>query len=265
MRLGRYLVEGDFSDGSDEIRVRGLAWCDRFLSRLEELEQAEEFLELAKSLGDSPETPIAESFVLSQKGDKEAALHVLARIDSDKSRSAGLMIVAHHDCAEGTLQWMNFASYTAEDLNSDGKSVLLSYQLQLGHWDNAAQTVSTFSEIDFEETPILHHLVALTKLVAAVPPDFRAVVLTQVPFEAANFSLASDAVAVDMRRAAHGHFLNAAEAAKQVLSVGYPDYEFPTSNLKFSTYCSRMFLSICLASLILSIFEKLIICFHRSS
>ena len=216
LRFGKRLVEGDFSVGSDEVRVRGLAWCARFLSRSEELERAEEFLEVAKSLGDSPETKIAESFVFSQKGDKATALHILAGIDSDKSRSAGLMIVAHHNCTECALQWMNIASYTAEDLDSDGKNVLLSYQLQLGHSDNAAQTVSTFSEIDFEDTPILHHLVALTKLVATVPSDFRAVVLAQVPFEAANFSLASDAVAMDMRRAAHGHFLKAAEAAKQI-------------------------------------------------
>ena len=111
---------------------------------------------------------------------------------------------------------MNDAGYVVEDLDSDGKNFLLNCQFQLGHWDDAAQTVGTFSESDFEETPILHHLAALTKLVAPVPSDFRAVVLTQVPFEAADFRLASDAVAMDARRAAHRHFLDAVEAAKRL-------------------------------------------------
>ncbi len=214
--LGMLLFEGNLLGGSVELRGRGLAWCARLLSRSEELEKAEEFLEVARTLGDSPETNIAEAFILSQKGDKAAALQALASIDSDASRSAGLMIVAYHDGAEGALKWMNDAGYTVEDLDSDGKSFLLSHRLQLGYWDEAAQIVGAFSEIDFEETPILHHLAALTKLCAAIPADFRAVVLTQVPFEARGFPLASDAVAMDARRAAHEHFLDAVEAAKQL-------------------------------------------------
>jgi len=216
LRLGRRLTEGDLSGGSDEVRGRVLAWCARLLSPSEDLERAEEFLELARTLGDFSEAKIAEAFIISQKGDKAAALNALAGIDSDASRSAGLMIVAHHDGAEGALQWMTDAGYAAEDLDSDGKSFLLNYQFQLGHWDNAAQTAGTFSASDFEETPMLHHLAALTKLVAAVPSEFRDVVLTQVPFEAADFRLASDAVAMDARRAAHRHFLDGVEAAKQL-------------------------------------------------
>ena len=98
----------------------------------------------------------------------------------------------------------------------DGKFFFLNRQFQLAHWDDAAQTVSNFSETDFEETPVLHHLAALTNLITAVPPDFRCVVLDQVPFQAAGFSLASDAVAMDARRVAHRHFLYATEAALQL-------------------------------------------------
>ena len=216
LALGGRLAERELSGGSNEIRSRGLAWCARLLSRSDDLDKAEEFLEFAKTLGDSSEIQVAAAFVLSQQGDKAAALQVIAGIDSGASRSAGLMIVAHHGGAEGALQWMIDASYAAEDLDSDGKSILLNYQFQLGRWDDAALTVATFSDTDFEETPILHHLTALTKLVATVPPDFRTVVLTQVPFEAADFRLASDAVAMDARRAAHRHFLDGVESAKQL-------------------------------------------------
>lgn len=216
LRLGGRLAKGDLSGGSDEVRGRALAWCARLLSRSENLAGAEEFLEIAKTLVDFPEVKIAEAFIISQKGGKAAALNALADIDSDVSHSAGLMIVAHHEGAEGALSWMDDAGYTVGDMDSDGKSFLLSHQLQLGRWDEVKQTVGALSEADFDETPILHHLAALATLVPTVPQDFRAVVLTQVPFEAADFRLASDAVAMNARRAAHRHFLDAVEAAKQL-------------------------------------------------
>ena len=216
LRLGRRLTEGNLSGGSEVVRGRALAWCARLLAYTEHLEMAEKILELARTLGDFPEAKIAEAFILSQKNDKAGALKALADIDSDASRSAGLMIVAHHDGAAGALRWMNDAGYADEDLDADGKNILLQYQFQLGLWDNATKTAATFSARDFEETPILHSLAALTNLVTAVPVEFRNVVLTQVPFEVADFRLASNAIAMKARRAAHRHFLDGAEVARQL-------------------------------------------------
>ena len=216
LSLGRRLAEGNLSGGSDEMRGRGLAWCARILSPSDDLERAEGFLELAKTLGDSPEAKIAEAFVISQKGDKATALQTLAGVDSHASRSAGLMIVAHHDGAESALKWMTDAGRTADHLDSDGKSFLLTHQLQLGYWDHSAQTVGVLSETDFARTPLLYHLAALTTLAPAVPAEFRAVVVMQVPFEARGFPLASDSGAMDARRTAHKHFLDAVEVAKQL-------------------------------------------------
>ena len=216
LRLGRRLVDGDLSIGSDGARAHGLNWSARLLSRSEELECAEEFVEVAKSLGNFPETKIAESFILSQKGDKSAALQVLAGINSNISRSAGLMIVNHHDGAAGALYWMEDSGYTAKDLDSDGKLLLIDRQFQLQRWDNALEIASSLSETDFEETPALYFLTALSNLVMAVPTEFRKVVLVQVPFQAAGFRLASDPVAMDARRVAHGFFLKAKEVAERL-------------------------------------------------
>jgi len=216
LRLGKRLAEGDLSGGSDGVRGEALAWCARLLTRSDYVEQAAGFLDLAKTLGDFTATQIAEAFIVSQKGDKAAALNALADIDSDVARSAGLMIVAHHDTAERALSWMSDAGYTIVDLDSDGKRFLLTYQLRLGRWAEAAQTLGAFSEADFDKTPVLHHLAGLATLVRTIPGAFRAVVLTQVPFEAADFPLASDAVGMDARRAAHTHFLDAVEAAKEL-------------------------------------------------
>ena len=216
LALGERLSKRELSGGSDKIRGQGLAWCARLLSYSNALDKTKEFLEIARTLGDSPEIQIAEAFVLSQKGDKAAALQTLAAIDSGASRSAALVIVAHHDGAKGAVQWMHDARYQAGDLDADGKNLFLNYQLQLGHWDAAARTVSFFSKSDFEEAPILHHSAALAKLSIAVPADFRAVTLKQTPFDAANTPLASDAIAMDARRTAYRHFLNGVEAAKQL-------------------------------------------------
>lgn len=216
LRLGRRLAKGDLSSGSDEARGQALAWCVRFLSHSVELEQAKSFLELAKTLGDFPEVRIAEAFVFSQKGDRAAALEVLADIDSAASCSAGLMIVSHHDGAKGALSWIEAVGYTIENLDSDGRHFLLILQLNLGLWDKAVQTIRALSETDFKQAPILHHLAGLAELAPAIPGEFRSIILQGVPFQAADFRLASDADAMDARCTAYAHFLSATKIANQL-------------------------------------------------
>ena len=89
-------------------------------------------------------------------------------------KTAALMIVAHHDGAEGAIKWVADAGYTTTDLDSDGKRFLLANQLQLGQWSDAEQTVGALSGDDFSENPILYRLTALTTLISAVPFEIRA-------------------------------------------------------------------------------------------
>ena len=216
LSLGERIVEGDLSVGSGQVRSFGLAWCARVLSRSDNIDTAEEFLKRTKSYEGNTEVSIAKAFVLSQKGGKSSALQILAAIDSAESRSASLMVVAHHDGAEGALQWMTDTGYTTNNLNSDGKSSLLSFQLQQGLWNDAAQSVDNLTETDYEQTPVLHHLSALAILVSTVPPEFRSVLLSQVPFELGTFPLASDVGSMMKRREARVQFLSAAEAASHL-------------------------------------------------
>ena len=46
--------------------------------------------------------------------------------------------------------------------------------------------------------------------------EFRAIVLNQIPFEAASFPLASDEAAIEARRIAHRHFIDATQVALQL-------------------------------------------------
>ena len=216
LTLGRRIVEGELSDGTDAVKRRALAWCARLLSRTDELGKASEYLTLAKGLGTCPEIDIADAFVVSQNGDKGGALKTLAGIDSPASRSAALMIVAHHEGAEGSLDWLKDAAIEAADLNPEGKHFLLASQLKLEHWDTANDILMALTQHDFREAPILHHMAALTQLMTAVSVELRSVVLNHLPFAAAEFPLASDESAMDARREAQQHFADAAVAAHEL-------------------------------------------------
>lgn len=214
--LARRIVEGELAGGTDAIRSCALAWCARFLSRTEEQDKAEEYLTLAKSLGSCQEIEIANAFISSQKGDKNTALRALASIDASISRSAAFMVVAHHDGSQGAVDWLKTAGFAAADLDPDGKSVFLMHQLQLGQWEAAREALAALNDDDLREAPVLHHIKALTHLLSTVPTELRAIVLNQLPFEAASFPLASDAAALEARRVAHRHFIVAAQMAQQL-------------------------------------------------
>jgi hypothetical protein len=72
------------------------------------------------------------------------------------------------------------------------------------------------TEDDFREAPVLHHMVAIAYLLSAVPAELRAIVLNQIPFEAASFPLASNADAIFARRLAQQHFVEAGKVERQL-------------------------------------------------
>jgi hypothetical protein len=220
LSLGRRLVEGELSGGTDEVRSRALSWCARLLSATEELSTAEEYLNIAKSLSATSEVTIADAFITSKKGDKSIALQALASIDSLISRSAALMIIAHHEGAGGALEWLKKAGIEAATLDSDGKYFLLVWQLEVGSWNVARETLEALTAQDLEITPALLHMTAITYLLGTVPTELHAVVLKQVPFEAARFPLAGDIAALDARRTAQRHFVDAAGVARQLNCPG---------------------------------------------
>ena len=160
LALGIQLVDGDLSFGTDAAKCRALAWCARLLSRSNELDQAEEYLNLAMSLGNCADVGIADACITSQKGDKSAALNILADIDSPLSRSAAFMIVAHHEGTKGAVSWLKHAGFEAADLDPDGKFILLARQLELTHWETAREILRVLTDQDAEEAPVLHHMKA---------------------------------------------------------------------------------------------------------
>ena len=214
--LARKMVEGELSGGTYTVRSRALAWCVRFLSRAEELGKAEKYLKLAKELGTCQEIDIADAFISSQRGDKKAALSTLASLDSSLSRSAAFMIVAHHDGSQEAVDWLKSAGIDASDLDPEGRRFLLGCQLELANWEAAQDCLDLLTDDDLHDVPVLHHMAAITHLLKAVPNELRAVVFNQPPFDAKNFPLASDAVALEACRVARAHFVDASKIAREL-------------------------------------------------
>ena len=116
------------------------------------------------------------------------------------------MIVANHEGAEKAVDWLETAGVRATDLDSDGKLSLLTQQLKLTlRWEDAREVLGVLTDPDLDQTPALHHWMAITHLLSTVPVELRDDVRYQLPFRAADFPLDSDAVAIDTRRAAHRH------------------------------------------------------------
>ncbi|MDE2734741.1 MAG: HNH endonuclease [Gemmatimonadota bacterium] len=216
LTLARKLIEGELSGGTDSVRCQALAWCVRTLSRTEELDKAEKYLEYAKKLGTCQEIDMADAFISSQKGNRNAALSSLANIDSPMSRSAALIIVVNHDGPQEAIDWLNTVSIDATDLDPDGKRFLLGCQLELADWEAAQKSLDAVTDDDLRDAPVLHHMIAITHLLKAVPVELRAIVRDQPPFEAAAFPLDSGPAGIEARRLAHSIFIDAAEVARQL-------------------------------------------------
>ncbi len=214
--LVRRMVEGELSGGTDTVRSRALAWCVRFLSRAEELDKAEKYLKLAKELGTCQEIDIADAFILSQRGDKKAALSTLASLDSPPSRSAAFIIVVHHEGPQEAVSWLTAAGIDSMNLDPEGKRFLLGCHLELADSESAQSCLDLLTDDDLHDVPVLHHMAAITHLLQAVPNELRAAVLNQPPFDARNFPLASDAVALEARRVARAHFVDASKIAREL-------------------------------------------------
>ncbi|WP_341364181.1 HNH endonuclease signature motif containing protein [Thalassospira sp. SN3W] len=214
--LGRRLFEGELSGGSASVRSYALAWCSRLLALSEAFEVAEGYLALAKQLEVCIEIAIAEAFIASQKGDKEAALKILARINSSQARSAAFMVVKYHEGAAGAIAWLEKARIKLTAMDADGRFVLLISQLELAQWEAAEGTLGALTDQDFADVPAFHHIAAIICLLRVIPSECRSLVMNQLPLDASNFPLASDTLSMEVRKEALRRFLEAAKVERKL-------------------------------------------------
>jgi thioredoxin-like negative regulator of GroEL len=191
----------ELAGGSSEIRAKGLAWCARLMCQPETLDRAHELLEKSKGLAETSEAQLAEAFIVAVQ-DKDAALALLAPMNTPAARSAALRIVTNSEQVAGAIGWVERAGLTFDSFDAEGKFFHITNELTAGRWQEAADHASQVTIADTTETPVLDHVIGMACLMQAVPVELRPTVLSQIPFEVASFPLAADPEALAYRRRA---------------------------------------------------------------
>ncbi len=212
LTFAKKLAGGELSGGTSEVRSEALGWCVRLLSD-EHLEKAESYIEQAREIGTCPEVYIAAAFISSRKGDKAGAMRKLAAIDSPISRSAALMISEYHDGPQGAVDWLGAVGFDASTLDADGKRTLLACHFELANWEASRKLVDGLANEDFQNSPALYHLAAVTHLLTAVPDELRPTILYHPPFEGKYFPLVSDFEGLEARRVARRFLIDGSKVA----------------------------------------------------
>ena len=227
LAFAKKLVGGELSGGTNDVRSKALAWCVRLLSD-SQLDKAGLYLVQARDIGACPEIDIADAFILSRNGDKRAAMRKLAAIDSPISRSASLMVVAHHDGTKKAVEWLIKAGVDTSNLDADGKRFLLACYFELADWEAARELVDVLTHDDLSNAPTLYHMTAVTHLLTALPNELRSGILYHPPFEAKYFPLASDFEALEARRVARRFLIDGSKVAGKlncpVAQKGFDEY-----------------------------------------
>ena len=216
LSLARRLTEGDYSTGSDRVRMIGAAWCVRVLSARGKLDDAERYLDAAMKIGSCTEIKIARAMTLAGKGNKKDALSKLADIDTPASRSAGFIVVARHDGLQRAIEWLDASNISSTNLDHDGKLLLLSSHLEQGFLEKAFASLDTVDDNDLREAPALHFFMGMTNLMKVVPPELRNVVYQFLPSNGKQLPFASDKSAMIYLCTAYHHFIRARDAARDL-------------------------------------------------
>ena len=219
VELGRRLIADEFKDGSSAMRVEALSWCARNLCAAD-VTGAERLVVAAGDLERSPELDVAEAVVAAAKGDYRGALTQLADLDSPCARTAALIAVARHKGKPAATEWMRTSGWSPADLDPEGRLVVLTIELDLAHWESAADIARMVTTDDMLAVPPLWHQVAIALLLTTVPENYREVVRYQLPLGLAGTPFDSVGRAVEDRRLARDHFCRAAAVARE---LGLPE------------------------------------------
>lgn len=216
LQLGTAVTSGEYQGGTADVRARALAWCARFLTRTDESNTAKAYLSKARGLGAQEEVTTATALLRSHEGDHPTAFSTLAELNSPMARSASLIVAADQGGPREAIEWARSAGIEAADLDSDGKTFLLSWLLECGDWDTAWGLLDTITAHDYEVAPALNHLAATAELLRTIPDELRDAVRDQVPLFVAGLPVAFDAQALRSRRIAGQRFRAAASTADEL-------------------------------------------------
>ena len=168
LRLAEQLLNADLSYGSNTTKSFALAWCARLLALGSYREKSIELLKKAKTYGSGQEIDIAEAFLIKATEGFSKGLNKLSVLKSAEAYSASLMMVNNEQDID-MIDWFEKSGLTFENLDPDGKVILIGALFAKEQWNDAIKYVEMLNAESFLNAPVLLHFAALANLVQAVP------------------------------------------------------------------------------------------------
>ncbi len=195
------LEDGELVLASKEQKRTAFAWCARFLSG-EAVSEAESILERIGS-EECELSSIARSMTKASSGDLEEAIRELCAIGTPVAYGAAYISVLRLKGIRKANEWLKKAGLEFASLDSDAKFFYIGRSLGEGYWNVAFVAAEKVEDEAYERSPGLFCATGDALLMQAVPDELRTFFLTQnVPFNAAEFPLRGDPLALGHRRRA---------------------------------------------------------------
>lgn len=201
--LAESIIDGELSGATAQVKARALAIVARYLCIGEKADLAKTWLSHSKKLCQTAEATIAQAFIDATGSNKIDAASGLLKVSSPSNYAAFFMIKKTVDGNEAALSWFESTGLSSQDLDNDGKVVLVSVLLAEHQWKKALDLVQTIDEESLSISPALAQLSAFTLLVNAIKAvELRESVLTYIPLAADRFPLADDSESIVLRNQA---------------------------------------------------------------
>ncbi len=201
--LAESIIDGELSGGTPQAKARTLALLARYLCMGEGLEQAKKWLSISQKLCQTEEVEIVQASIDAIGSNNVNAASGLLKVGSPSSYAAFFAIKKIVEGNRIALDWFESTELDSQDLDNDGKVVLISTLLTEHQWEKALNLVQEIDDESLSTSPKLAQLSAFTFLANAIKdPEIRKSVMTYMPFAADKFPLADDSESIVLRNRA---------------------------------------------------------------
>lgn len=215
--LAESIIGGELSGGTPQAKAKALALLARYLCVGERVEQAKSWLSASKKLCQTEEAEIAQAFIGAIGSKNVDAASGLLKASSPSNYAAFFMIKKTVEGNEAAFDWLDGAGLSVQDLDNDGKVVLVSALLSEHRWEKALNFVQAIGDESLSISPALAQISAFTFLVNAIKAtELREIVMNSVPLAAEQFPLADDSDSILLRNRAVELFKICSELARRL-------------------------------------------------
>lgn len=215
--LAESIIDGELSGGTPQAKARALALLARYVCVGERVEQAKSWLSSSKRLCQTEEAVIAQAFFDSIGSKNLDAASGLLKTSSPSNYAAFFMITKTVEGNEAAFDWLDGSGLSVQELDNDGKVVLVSALLSEHQWEKALGFVQAIGDESLSMSPALAQISAFTFLVNAIKAtELREIVMNSVPLAAERFPLADDSDSIVLRNRAVELFKVCSELARRL-------------------------------------------------